>query len=161
MADEAATSPEAKEDSFGIVAEVAGRAKQLVLLNLPFGRLIDEIVVPYDSGQAFFIDGVPLTRDKIQRIKIIRLGERFSRGIWELERGMTRGQPQNQKIYGDQYETRFEHVLRTDAEDVTTQVIKAFNQAVKQSIKDYLPKREELISAATTIFVEAMKALAR
>jgi len=32
---------------------------------------------------------------------------------------------------------------------------------VKPKIKDYIPKREELISAATTIFVEAMKALSR
>ena len=45
--------------------------------------------------------------------------------------------------------------------DVTAQVIKAFTQVVKPSLKDYLPKRQELISAATTVFVEAMKALAR
>ena len=48
----------------------------------------------------------------------------------QLERGLTRGEHQNQKIYGDQYETRFEHVLRTDAEDVTSQIIKAYKQAV-------------------------------
>jgi len=44
---------------------------------------------------------------------------------------------------------------------VTAQVLKAYNQAVKPSLKDYIPKREELISAATNIFVEAMKALSR
>jgi len=48
MADVAA-APEKKEDLFGIVAEVDGRQKQLVLLNLSFGRLIDEIVVPYEE----------------------------------------------------------------------------------------------------------------
>jgi hypothetical protein len=71
------------------------------------------------------------------------------------------GEHQTQKIYGDQYETRFEHALRTDAEDVTSQIVKAYNQAVKPKLKDYIPQRGELISAATTIFVEAMKALAR
>lgn len=157
MADEA----QKKESLFGVVAEVDGRAKQLVLLNLTFGRLIDEIVKPYDTDEPFFIDGVPVTRSKIRRIKIISLTEKFQNGIWQLERGLTRGEHQNQKIYGDQYETRFEHVLRTDAEDVTSQIIKAYNQAVKPKLKDYVPKREELISAATTIFVEAMKALAR
>ena len=79
----------------------------------------------------------------------------------EIERGMTRGEHQIQKTYGDQYETRFEHVLRTDAEDVTAQVIKAYVEVVKPSIKDYLPKRQELTSSATTFFVEAIKALAR
>ena len=157
MADEV----QKNEPLFGVVAEVEGRNKQLVLLNLTFGRLIDEIVKPYDTDEPFFVDGVPVTRNKIRRIKIISLTERFQNGIWQLERGLTRGEHQNQKIYGDQYETRFEHVLRTDAEDVTSQIVKAYNQAVKPKLKDYVPKREELISAATTIFVEAMKALAR
>lgn len=156
-----AAAPEKKEDLFGIVAEVEGRHKQLVLLNLTFGRLIDEIVVPYEEDQPFFIDGVPVTKNKIRRIKIIKLANKFRDGIWEIERGMTRGEHQIQKTYGDQYETRFEHVLRTDADDVTAQVIKAYVQVVKPSIKEYLPKRQELISAATTVFVEAMKALAR
>ena len=146
---------------FGVIAEISGRQKQLVLLNFSFPRMIDEIVVPYDTGEAFFIDGVPVSKEKIQRIKIVRLGQPFEEGMWELERGLTQGEHQHRKTYGDQYETRFEHILRTAAEDVTAQVIKAYNQAVKPSIKDYVPKREELISAATTIFIEAMKVLAR
>lgn len=150
-----------EEPLFGVIAEVAGRDKQLVLLNLTFGRLIDEIVKPYDTEEAFFIDGVPVTRNKISRIKIISLTQRFRFGIKQLERGLTQMDNQTQKIYGEQYDTRFEHVLRISAEDVTSQVVKAYNQAVKPSLKDYFPKREELISAATTIFVEAMKALTR
>ena len=157
MADEA----QKKEAFFGVIAEVEGRIKQLVLLNLTFGRLIDEIVVPYDTDGPFFIDGVPVTKNKILRIKIISLTQAFQNGIVELKLGLTRGDHHTQKIYGDQYETRFEHLLRTAAEDVTSQIIKAYNQAVKPKLKDYVPKREELISAATTIFIEAMKALAR
>lgn len=94
---------------------------------------------------------VPVSKEKIQRIKIVRLGQPFKEKMWDLDRGLNRGDHQHQKIYGDQYETRFEHILRTAAEDVTAQVIKAYNQAVKPSLKDYVPKREELISAATTI----------
>lgn len=106
------------EETFGVVAEVDGRQRQLVLLNLTFGRLIDEIVVPYDSGDPFFIDGVPITKAKIKRIKIIKLGQKFRHGLHVLERGLTRGDPQTRKTYGDQYESRFEHLLRTDADDV-------------------------------------------
>lgn len=150
-----------KEPLYGVIAEMEGRNKQLVLLNIPFGRLIDEIVKPYDTDEAFFIDGVPLKKNEIRRIKIVSLTEKFQHGLSELDSGLQYGDHQRQKIYGDQYETRFEHVLRTAAEDVTSQVIKAYNQAVKPRLKDYIPKREELISAATTIFVEAMKALSR
>jgi hypothetical protein len=153
--------PEKQEDLFGVVAEIEGRQRQLVLLDLTFGRLIDEIVVPYDAGNPFFLDGVPVTKDKIRRIKIIKLGVKFRDGLWKLEHGLTRGEHQTQKTYGEQYETRFEHVIRTATEDVTAQVIKAYVQVVKPRLKDYLPKRQELISAATTVFVEAMKALAR
>ncbi len=145
---------------FGVIAEVDGHAKQLVLLNVTFARLIDEIVVPYDTDEPFFIDGVSVSKKRIKRIKIISLTGRFLQGMWELERGLTRGEHQSKKIYGDQYETRFEHILRT-ADDVTSQIIKAYNTAVKPKLKDYIPKREELISAATTIFLEAMKALAK
>ena len=149
------------EAKFGVIAEVEGRSTALVLLNLPFGRLIDEVVVPYDSDEPFFVDGVPVTRKTIRRIKVVMLSEPFTHGMRELERGLTLGEHQNRKVYGDQYTTRFEHLLRTKAQDVTAQVIKAYNQAVKPRIKDYIPKREELISTATTIFVEAMKALSR
>lgn len=150
-----------KEPLYGVIAEVAGRNKQLVLLDLTFGRLIDEIVKPYDTDEAFFIDGVPVKKNEIRRIKIVSLTEKFQNGLWELDGGLTLGDHHRQKIYGDQYETRFEHILRTNAEDVTSQIVKAYNQAVKPRLKDYIPKREELISAATTIFVEAMKALTR
>jgi len=155
-----ATEGEATHDLFGVIAEIQGRSKQLVLLNLSFSRLIDDVVKPYDQNEPFFIDGVPLTRDKIFRIKIVKFGKGYGRAMWELESGLTHGDNQTKKTFGDQYETRFEHVLRRNSEDVTSQVIKAYNMAVKPSIKDYLPKREELISAATQIFVQAMKSLA-
>ncbi len=151
------TDESQKEKQFGLVAEVEGYNKQLVMLDLPFGRLIDEIVVPYDNDEAFFIDGVTITKSKIKRIKIVELTDKFRWGMGELERGMTRGQ--DKKIYGDQYHTRFEHILRTDTVDVTSQVIKAYNQVIKPSIKDYLPKREELITSATRVFIEGMKLL--
>lgn len=128
-----------------------GRNRPLVLLKLTFARLIDDIVVLYDKDESLFIDGVPLTRSKLRRIKIIGLGEAFEVGMRQLDRGLRHGEIKS----GDQYEMRFEHILRTDAEDVTAQVIKAYNQAVKPRLSDYLPNRHEVISAATAIFVEA------
>ena len=48
-----------QERKFGVVAEVEGYGKQLVLLDLPFGRLIDEIVVFYNSN--------PRLREKLRK----------------------------------------------------------------------------------------------
>jgi hypothetical protein len=152
---------EQSESRFGVIAEIDGRPRSVVQLKVPFGRLIDEIIVPYDNDQPFFIDGVTVTRKNIKRIKVVELGEAFHAAMREFENMLNRGKAENQKIWGDQYETRFEHILRIYTQDVTAQVLKAYSQAVKPQLKDYIPKREELISAATTIFVEAMKVLSR
>jgi len=156
---EESTGKHEEEKLYGVIAETEGFERQLVLLDLPFGRLLDEIVVPYDNDEPFFIDGVSVTKAKIKRIKIVELGEKYRHGMRELERGLTRGDNASRKTYGDQYQTRFEHILRTDTIDVTAQVIKAYNEVIKPSIKDYLPNRQEMISTATKVFIEAMKLL--
>src|ERR1035438_5781222 len=129
------SEPALKPDTFAVIAEMAGRSKPMVILDLSFSRLIDDVVKPYDQDEPFFIDGVPLTKEKIARIKIVKMGGGYGHAMWELERGLTGGDHQSKKIYGDQYETRFEHILRANTEDVTSQVIKAYNQAVKPGIK--------------------------
>jgi hypothetical protein len=97
---------------FGVIAEVAERRRPLVLLNLPLGRLIDEIIVPYDRGEPFFIDGVSIARNSITRIKVVELSGAFESAMREFENMLNRGKVENQRIWGDQYETRFEHILR-------------------------------------------------
>jgi len=148
-----------EEKLYGVIAEADGYENQLVLLDLSFARLLDEIVVPYDSDESFFIDGVPVTKVKIKRIKIVEFGNEYRDSMWNLQRGLTRGDNATKKTFGDQYQTRFEHILRIDTVDVTSQVIKAYNEAIKPSIKDYLPNRQELISSATKVFIEGMKLL--
>ena len=150
---------EDQQSMYGVIAEKDGYSKQLTLIDLTFGRLLDEIIVPYESDEAFFIDGVPVKRDNIARIKIIQLKPGFKSKMWQLDSGLTRMNAETKKIYGDQYDTRFEHILRTNSTDITAQVIKAFNQKIKPSLKDYLPKREELIQGAWQIFIESMKQL--
>jgi hypothetical protein len=148
-----------KEQLYAVFAEAQGHQKPLLQIELTFPRLIDDIIVPYQTGEMFFIDGAPVTPDKINRIKVLKLTEHFSRSKWDFDRKLSRGSAQEMKVLGDQYSTRFEHIMRQHSEDVTSQVLKAFNQVIKPSIKDYLPKRDELISAATKIFVESIKAL--
>jgi len=148
-----------KEERFMVFAEAKGFDKPLLLMDLTFARLIDDIVVPYDKGDPFFIDGAPLDRTNILRIKILKLNDKFQDEMWELNSGLKKGEAQTIKIYGEQYSTRFEHALRIGSEDVTSQVIKAYNQEIKPKLKDYLPKRDELISAAVRVFFEGMKAL--
>ncbi len=72
---------------------------------------------------------------------------------------MRESEKEIQKLYGDQYHVRLEVALREGGEDVTSQVIKAFDSEIKPKLKDYLPKRKELIKAASSFFWEGIKRL--
>ena len=144
---------------FGVIAEKRDYPNQLIMTALSFARLVDEIIVPYHTNEAFFIDGVPVTRKDIDRVKIIRLHDSFNQALRNLDIGLNRTSAESRKTYGDQYQIRFEHLLRLNSTDITSQVIQAYDQKIKPSIKNYLPKRDELIKGAWSIFVEAMKQL--
>jgi hypothetical protein len=150
----------AKNGLYAIYAESEDQSKPLLQLDITFARLIDDIVVPYQSNETFFIDGVPVNAKNLKRIKILKLKETYSSAKAQFEYSLTvHVDHQIRKTYGEQYSIRFENVLRNHSEDVTSQVIKAYDQAIRPSLKDYIPKREELISAATKIFMESIKAL--
>jgi hypothetical protein len=54
-----------------------------------------------------------------------------------------------------------EAILRRWGEDVTAQVIKAFEHRIRPALKDYLAKREALIKGAFDSFHETAKALSK
>lgn len=149
----------ANTDVYAVFAEAEGHDRPLLQLDMTFARLLDDIVVPYQSNESFFVDGAPVTAAKLRRIKILRMEESFAVGRMKFNSSLTLSSHEVRKLHGEQYTTRFEHLLRQHSEDVTAQVIKAFNQVIKPSLKDYLPRREELISAALKMFVEGVKAL--
>ena len=146
-------------DRYAVFAEAEGHDRPLLQVDLTFARLMDDIVVPYQSNESFFVDGVPVTPAKLRRIKLLRLDNNFVDARHTFNSSLTRADAPVRKLHGDQYAVRFEHMLREHSEDVTSQVIKAFNVAIKPSLKDYLPKRDQLISAALKLFVEGVKAL--
>ena len=153
MADEQIT------DRFAVLAETNTHGKPLFLVDLSFPRLMDDVVVPYQSGQPFFIDGAPVKPNDLKRIKILRTKPGLDHALTYFHRMLSHGEIQARKLYGDQYHIRVEAILREHGEDVTSQVIKAFDNAIKPRLKDYLPNRQELIGAAIKVFVEGMKAL--
>ncbi len=152
-----------KEDVFAVFAEADGQPKALIMTHLTFARLMDEVVLPYKTNEPFFIDGAPLKKKDLKRLKIIKQQEFFSSTLDDLHHGIrwSGHDLKMRELYADQYHIRLEALLRESGEDVTSQVIKAFDKTIMPSLKDYLPKREELIKAALEIFVESMKALSK
>ena len=150
---------EEKEKLFSVFAETEDYERPLFLNNLSFGQLIEDIVIPFDKKEPFFIDGKPTERSKIRRIKILRQKERFLTAFEDLHVGLRRGSPEQKKIYADQYHIRLEASMREGGEDVTSQIIQAYNMKIKPSLKDYFKNRPELIESAFKIFLEGLKIL--
>lgn len=150
---------EEKKDLYAVFAEVEDSEHPLILINLTFARLIDDVVFPYEEDKPFFIDGVPLTRKKIKRLKILRQKDHFLHLFFDLHGGMRQGNKEKQKIYGQQYHVRLEAALREGCEDVTSQIIKAFDAKIRPRLKEYLVKRPELIQATYQAFLTGIKIL--
>ena len=153
------TSNPESDGIFAVLAEANEYDRPLIQTGLPFGRLIDEIIVPYQEDEAFFVDGAPLTKIKIKKLKILRQNdscqELLNNYYWEIRNRTGK----EHKHLAEQFMVRVEAILRESGDDITAQVIKAFDTKIKPSLKEYLPKREELISAAMRFFVESLKSL--
>jgi hypothetical protein len=65
-------SGDSKEDLFAVYAVRKCEPMPLIQTHLPFGRLMDDLIVPFESGDVFFIDGAPVKATDLDRIKIIR-----------------------------------------------------------------------------------------
>ncbi|WP_287372479.1 hypothetical protein [Prosthecochloris sp.] len=151
---------EKNEEVFAVYAVRKNDPTPLIQTHVEFKRLMDDIIVPYESEDLFFIDGASVKATDLDRIKIIRQKVSFNRTLNHLHYGMrSSGDLKKQDLYAKQYHIRLEALLRESGEDVTAQVIKAFRTAIKPKIKDYLPKKEVLLDAAVKVFTESIRVL--
>jgi hypothetical protein len=150
---------ETDQAQFAVFAEVKGEDRPLIMSGLSFGRLLDEIVLPWDSNETFFVDGSPVRPDQLRKLKVIRESQYLGPQLSGLHRKLRMAGGTDLKHLAENYHTQVEAIFRSSGTDVTAQVLKAYSSAVKPSLKDYLPKREELIGAAFQVFITAMKSL--
>jgi len=159
MADE---QQEKKGDLYAVYAVRKNEPTPLIQTHLPFGRLMEDIVMPFESDDMFFIDGAPVKATNLDRIKIIRQKEFFDRNFSDLHRGMHFGDDlRKQELYANQYHIRLEALLRGSGEDLTAQAVKAYRTVIKPKLKDYILNinKEALLCAAFKVFAESIKLL--
>jgi hypothetical protein len=150
---------EASPDRFAVYAVRKREATPLIQTEMTFKRLMDDIVVPFNSEETFFIDGAPVKPTDLDRIKIIKHTDAFTGLLSDMHWQMREGEVKTRELYGKQYHVRIEALLREAGEDVTTQIVKAYNTVIKPKLKDYLPNREALLEAAVKVFAESIKTL--
>jgi hypothetical protein len=148
-----------RDQRFAISAEKRGYGKSLILMDLTFSELIDTVVKPYEEDEPFFIDGVPLVRDEVDKLKIIEQGNDFAGAYGEIRGGLDRRDMKIRDTTAKHYDVLMADVMRGCGRDVTSLVIRAYATEVKPRIADYLPERKALTQSAFGLFNEWLKSL--
>ena len=128
-------------------------------MNLTFSELIDTVVKPYEEDESFFIDGVPLKRKDIQRLKVIEQDDEFGSAYHEIRHSLDSRDMKKRETTAKHYEVLITDLMRGCGKDVTSLVIRAYGDKVWPSVADYLPNRETLIKGAFSLFNEWTKSL--
>ena len=71
----------AADSRFTIFAVRKVSPEILIQLNVPWERLMIDIVEPYDSGEMFFIDGAAVKASDLDRMKILVNGPGFQQAF--------------------------------------------------------------------------------
>jgi hypothetical protein len=143
---------------FTVLAIRKGEATPLLLGDLLWDRLMEDVVIPFDSGDLFFIDGAPVKATDLDRIKILLHGPNFASGFHRLHWSMRTGDVKTKEMYAKQYPIFIEALLRENCVDVTSQVISAFRTAIKPKLKDFIPDKKALLDASVSLFTAGLKA---
>jgi hypothetical protein len=129
-------------------------------MNLSWGRLMEDIVIPFDAGEMFFVDGAATKATEIDRLKILLNGQGFDAAFADINWHMRTGDTKAKEMYAKQYPVFIEAIMREHCHDVTSQVVSAYKTAIKPKLKDHLPDKKTLFEDGVKIFVEGMKAFA-
>ena len=145
---------------FAISAEKRGYPRALIMMDLSFAALIDTVIKPYEEDEAFFIDGVPLTRGDVERLKVVEQTPQFAEVYRHVQNDLLgyRGEKEKE-ISLRHYDAMIADIFRGHGRDVTSLVVRAYGSEVKPSLPQYLPKRDVLVQGAYAVFTELLKAL--
>jgi hypothetical protein len=131
----------------------------LLQLNLPWERLMTDIVEPFDADKMFFIDGASVKATDLDRLKILINRPGLDGRVAEINRGMRVGDAKSKEMYAKQYHALMDAAIRYYGTDVTSQVVSAFKTAVKPKLTDHIDKKL-LFDAAIKLVIEGTKAWA-
>ena len=137
---------------FAVLAEKKDDQQPLYLHGLSVTKLYDHVVVPYEENRPFFIDGVPVERATLRRIKIIKQDRQFSLDLDRLHNRIKN--PRGSDLYTPiaDYPGRLRALFQQQSVDVTSDIINAYREKKKLKVPT-----DKLVEAASQIAVAAIR----
>jgi len=149
--------PNAANSRFTVLAIRKSSPEPLLQLDLPWERLMTDIVEPYDAGEMFFIDGAPVRAADLDRLKILVNRPGLDGRLAEINRGMRVGDTKSKEVYAKQYHVFMDAAVRHYCTDLTSQVVSAFKTEVKPRLSERIDKKL-LLDAAIKLVIEGTRA---
>ena len=142
-----------KGPAFAVVAEKRDYPQPLFMMGLPLEQLYRDIVTKYEEGNPFFIDGVPVSKTDLLRIKIVRQKADFEAKLNELHWNVRfLNRDSGRFIPIADYPGRLVALFRECGTDVTSNVIDAYQAKKKLKIPV-----DQIVDAASKMAIELMK----
>jgi hypothetical protein len=137
---------------FAVLAEKDGEPRALYLHGLTVTKLYEHIVVPYEEDRPFFVDGAPLDRKTLRRIKIIRHDEEFGLELHRLHNRIKNPRGSDLHTPVADYPARLLALFQEQSTDVTSDIIDVYREKKRLKVPT-----EKLIEAASQIAIAAIR----
>jgi hypothetical protein len=135
---------------YAVLGEAKEYDKPLFSHSMSLKALMVDIVGPYESGDAFRLDGVPVTKDTLTRLKVVKQGSGLTFSIDKCGRYLHRGK--QSKLSRDAYWDRIDMHFR-QCPDVTNLLVQAYVDRFKPEVD----KVDDALEKAGLIAVIAEK----
>ena len=151
---------EAEKETFCVYAKVRSFDKPLLMLGLSFGRVVDDVLIPLEKNELVSLDGVSSKKEDILQLKILKETVIFKQAYSGFYHELHKAHDiKRRELVAKNYDLMLEDLMRRNCQDITSQVVKAFDNSIKPKLSDYLPKKEELIKGAFEALLVSLKGL--
>lgn len=137
--------------------------------NCTFEQIVENVIVPYNTKEPFFVDGINTDATKIKRIKILVQKPDFTHKITDLHHTISGAKFSRQRAHIERLkalQTKDQQILsivETLADDITPQVMSAYVATEMSNIEkreQYQADRPRLYEQYKTRILDTMQAIA-
>jgi len=159
--------------AMAVFVQLKEGGEELLVRNMTLERVLEEVVVPYNTSELFFIDGIRADASKIHRIKILVQQPDFEVLMSELFKTIAGRSPQflpnsprAKSATEDAIRNKSERItaiVEQYSEDITSQMMDAYAATMMGSVsklQDFQDERKALLDGFRKRVIDSVQAIA-